>query len=177
MTSQYSVKSTRKPKGDGPQPAPGKKRPNYLRPDTRRGFRPGNPGRPTNTPISQALTSLPHEIDSTTNKAKIYTLCDRLYELAVGYPREREVLTKDGKVVTLHEDVPPDVNAIREIVDRVQGKPKQNIDIKQETKMLFDVTKLSDDELMVMEQLLMKGSIPEMPKLIEGEVIDEWDQR
>ena len=100
-----------------------------------KGFQQGNiaalggrgPARPD--VCTQALLSQLHEIDRTTSKEKIHLLVEQLLKLALGY--EKKVKGKDagGKAKTTTVEVPPDIMAIREVIDRVQGKAPQSIDL------------------------------------------------
>ena len=78
---------------------------------------------------TQALLSQLHEIDKTTSKEKIHLMVEQLLKLALGY--EKKIKSKDaaGKVTTATVEVAPDIAAIKEVIDRVQGKASQSIDL------------------------------------------------
>lgn len=67
---------------------------------------------------TQVLLSQLHEIDKTTKKEKVHLLCEQLLKLALGF--EYRALNKDGDAIKVQ--VPPDLAAIKEVIDRVQGK-------------------------------------------------------
>jgi len=98
-------------------------------------FRPGNDaavgnrGRMHSTAMSQVLTSILNELDKETNKAKMYKLCGKLYDLAVGYSFKKKEITADGIEVIKEVVVQPDINAIREVFDRVEGKARQQVTV------------------------------------------------
>jgi hypothetical protein len=71
---------------------------------------------------TQVLISMLNEIDPSTKKARVYELCETLWKLAIGYSYIKQVMDKDGNVKDVVEEVPPDVVAIRELIDRTQGK-------------------------------------------------------
>lgn len=78
-----------------------------------KGFQEGNqaavgnrgPSRPDI--FTQALISQLHEVDKKTSKEKIHVLCDQL----------------------IKQGMAGEVNAIKEVIDRVQGKASQSIDL------------------------------------------------
>ena len=88
----------------------------------------GNPGRQPPSLCTQTLISQLNEIDSRTGKAKIHFLCDTLYKLATGYTYKKRY-RREGEMVTEEFDVQPDVAAIKEIIDRVQGKAPQAVQL------------------------------------------------
>ena len=90
----------------------------------------GNRGRMHSTAMSQVLTSILNELDKETNKAKMYKLCDKLYDLAVGYTYQKKTKLDDGTVVSVEDVVvQPDIVAIREVFDRVEGKARQQVTV------------------------------------------------
>lgn len=84
--------------------------------------------------FTQALISTLSEIDASTNKEKIYVLCDRLVALGLGVE-----FTVNGK----KHHYAPDLKAIKEILDRLIGKPRQQIDVAPAAEggvtIIFDV--------------------------------------
>ena len=88
----------------------------------------GNAGRQPPSLCTQTLISQLNEIDSRTGKAKIHFLCDTLYKLATGYSYKKRYRV-DGKIEMEEVDVQPDVAAIKEIIDRVQGKAPQAVQV------------------------------------------------
>ena len=88
----------------------------------------GNAGRQPPSLCTQTLISQLNEIDPRTGKAKIRFLCDTLYKLATGYSYKKRYRV-DGKIEMEEVDVQPDVAAIKEIIDRVQGKAPQAVQV------------------------------------------------
>ena len=84
----------------------------------------GNPGAHRHSMITQVIISQLHEVDSKTSKEKIHMLVDRLVEHALGYTKE---VKQDGKRIKV--EVPSDLAAIREVIDRVQGKAAQAVTV------------------------------------------------
>lgn len=89
----------------------------------------GNKGRTLPNMCSAALIQLLNELDASRNWPKCKTLALKLYDLAVGYEYKRKVRDADGAEREETVQVQPDVAAIREIMDRVQGKPHQAVDV------------------------------------------------
>jgi hypothetical protein len=77
---------------------------------------------------TQTLISQLNEIDKRTGKEKVHMLCDTLYKLATGYTYKRKY-KEDGKRKVEEVEVQPDVLAIREIIDRLQGKAPQAVKV------------------------------------------------
>ena len=69
---------------------------------------------------TQTLISQLHEIDKDTKKEKLHLLCEQLIKLALGYQIKR------GDTIV---EVPPDIAAIREVIDRVQGRAPQAVEL------------------------------------------------
>ena len=88
----------------------------------------GNRGRASPNCITQAIISQLHEIDKDTKKSKVHLLVEKLIDLAMG--REHKV---DGKVIR----EPPELQAIKEIIDRVQGRPPQGLEISNKDGEAF----------------------------------------
>lgn len=124
---------------------------------------------PRHAICTQVLVSQLNEIDNTTGREKIHRLMDTLYKLAVGYTRKRRVISVDketgvAKEVVLSEDVPPDVTAIKEVIDRVQGKSPVSLDINSSPP---DET-IYRGEKEIAEELIRRG----MPRSLLGLVIE-----
>lgn len=91
--------------------------------------------------VTQVLISILSEVDKETNKAKLYLMLDRLVNLGLGV----EIKIK-GHV----HHYPPDLRAISTILDRLIGKPKQQIDIEPSKSgglvMIFGPNEDGDEE-------------------------------
>ena len=100
-----------------------------------KGFQPGNQAaaghRGNNRPdiCTQALISQLNEIDKKTGKEKIHLLVEQLIKLALGYERKVKSIDTKGKTKTATVEVPPDIMAIKEVIDRVQGKAPQALEM------------------------------------------------
>lgn len=125
-------------------------------------FVPGNkygvgnrgPGRP---PICTAtLISQLNEVDHKTKKAKIHLLVANLIKLALGYTTKRKI---DGKLRTV--EIQPNLAAIIEVFDRVEGKVRQNVDISGQIEV-EDVTAARAKLDKIIELKANKVSEPEV---------------
>jgi hypothetical protein len=58
----------------------------------------GEKGRPRNNFLTQGLVALLHELDTTTNKERMWKLSQKLYDLAVGYTIKKKIKNPDGEV-------------------------------------------------------------------------------
>src|SRR4051812_13939545 len=86
----------------------------------------GNSGPVRHNMISQVLISQLNEIDPKTQKAKLHKIVDELIRQALGF--EKKILHKNtGKLIKIQ--VPGDIVAIKEIIDRVQGKAHQAVTV------------------------------------------------
>jgi hypothetical protein len=63
------------------------------------------------------------------DKPKFERLVKALTKMALGYYYDEETVV-DGKVKKVQKFIPPDLSAIREIYDRAEGRPKQQIETK-----------------------------------------------
>lgn len=86
---------------------------------------------------TQAIISQLHEIDRNTSSEKIHVLVEKLLKLAMGYTKKVKQIDAQGNIkvdakgrpVLAMVEVEPDIAAIREVFDRVQGKAPQSIDL------------------------------------------------
>ncbi len=85
----------------------------------------GRHGRKSRDALSQVLTSILNEIDHETGQEKKYRLAQELYNLAVGY--EEKIECRNGKIKIIKHL--PNLAAIRELIDRVEGKAPQAISL------------------------------------------------
>jgi hypothetical protein len=74
--------------------------------------------------ITQVLISQLNEIDPKTQKPRLHKIVENLIKAAEGYTKD--VIDSKGKKTK--EEVPFSLEAIREIIDRIDGKPKQNVE-------------------------------------------------
>ncbi len=104
----------------------------------------GNKGRGHPTPITQELVSLLNELDKVdgqTPKAKKYRLAEKLLKMALGYDYTAEKVLDDGTVVKYKVTVEPELNAIKEVFDRCEGKARQQVTVDTNVDVRFeDVT-------------------------------------
>lgn len=78
---------------------------------------------------TRALLAQLNSVDKKTKKEKVWRLTEQLLELALGYDYEEETIIK-GKKVMLKKHMPPDLQAIIAVMDRVDGKPKQQVEAR-----------------------------------------------
>jgi hypothetical protein len=83
-----------------------------------------NPGPMRHNMITGVIISQLHEIDKNTSREKIHLLVEALIKNALGY--EKTIMEKGKKIKV---QVPPDLAAIREVIDRVEGKAAQAVTV------------------------------------------------
>ena len=95
-------------------------------------------------PLTQVLISQLHEIDPATGKEKQHEIIAALIKCATGYIHKSKV-RQGNKRVVVETSYPPDLLAIREILNRVDGVPKQTFESKTENRT--EVIYQSADEI------------------------------
>lgn len=105
------------------------RKPGTFQPRHRLSVGNSGPTRPSN--CTQALISQLHEIDKSTGQEKIHQLCEQLIKLALGYTKKVKTKNSDGTVTTIDVEIPPDLAAIREIFDRVEGRAAQSLTLRE----------------------------------------------
>ena len=105
-------------------------------------FKPGNQaavghnGPMRKDPITQVLISQLNEIDKNTGKQKLHMLCEALIGLAIGL---------EFKIGSKKYQFAPDIKAIKEIIDRVQGRAIQSVGLTGPQKITFVFEPGEDD--------------------------------
>lgn len=124
----------------------------------------GNPGPVTRNPLTQQLIAQLHEFDRDHKKENKQVIAEMLIKLAKGGVFKYKAKVKDKKGVArikwVEQWFPPDINAIREIFDRTQGKAPQQVNVDATLGPRAEGTAL--DRL----RALVAGSDP---KILEGE--------
>lgn len=105
-------------------------------------FQPGNKaavghnGPMRKDPITQVLISQLNEVHPGTGKAKIHMLCEALIGLAIGI---------EFKIGRKTFQFAPDIKAIKEVIDRVQGRAIQSVGVAGPSKITFVFEPGEDD--------------------------------
>ena len=92
---------------------------------------------------TQILISLLHEVDKDTGREKVHLMCEKLYQLAIGYKYEA---VRNG--VLQQVELRPNLAAIREIFDRVQGKAPVAVQQPGPVPQLQFTEEMSEEEAM-----------------------------
>lgn len=80
--------------------------------------------------MTQVLISQLNEVDATTSKAVVHDIIAKLIRQARGYELKKYKIVSGKRVLVGIDEMPSDLGAIREIFDRLEGKPKQSVDVK-----------------------------------------------
>jgi hypothetical protein len=94
----------------------------------------GNPGPWGGRPITSAIIQKLNECSKETNREYIWQLVDELFEAALS--RQEVVLRRDGTAVLDKSGKPMTIRvlgsleAIKEIIARVDGKPRQDVKVE-----------------------------------------------
>ena len=83
--------------------------------------------------------------DPMRNKPRIEIMMKELAKLAIGYSYKTEKIV-DGEVITITEHVPADLQAMIVVMDRLDGKPKQEVETKVDTRA--DIVYRTADDVM-----------------------------
>ena len=110
----------------------------------------GNPG-PSPRPkfLTQELISQLNELDVKSGKTKYGKIIENLIKNATGYVLKTKTTDEDGNVVIEEREIPHDLEAIRQIFDRLEGKPMQSVGlgVGENTGKLTIVFESVDQEL------------------------------
>jgi len=124
----------------------------------------GNIGSAPRNPLTQQLIAQLHEIDRSSKKENHHAIVESLIKLAKGGTYKYKKLQKDKRGVMrmmwVEEWYPPDLNAIKEVFDRVQGKAPQQVNI--------DATVGQNREQESLDKLRRLLDLSEDEKVIEG---------
>jgi len=101
-------------------------------------FVPGNkfarpPYSSTKQLCTQAILAELLKVDKD-NRSRIEKLGERLVQLALGYDWDEYVLDKNGRKVRITHHEKPDLQAIIAVCDRMDGKPKQQVEASIDTR-------------------------------------------
>jgi hypothetical protein len=94
----------------------------------------GNPGPWGGRPVTSVILQKLNEVNKTTNRKYIWQLVDELFEAALS--REEVIRRRDGSPVLDDKGKPMtirvlgDMDAMKEIINRSDGRPKQDVKLK-----------------------------------------------